>query len=168
MKLTVGRKSVIARNINNVFWSIISLCIGGAFLLYVTHLNNTHDSTFIGLFDDYKLENEEIPLVVFGTTISVIFLFVFLVQICEAFIGVHYFKKTETNIDTNKIIQSTYGFPYSKDLKSITVDDISKVNINQSTIQRIFGCGDIAIKGYSNSNYSKTDFKVYIEGIDDV
>jgi hypothetical protein len=168
MKLTVGRKSVIARNINSVLWSIVSFLVVYGFVTFVKYLLKKYEVGIWKLFCDSDLGLGEFLGVVFGVVAAVIFLYILIAQIFDLLIGVYYFKKTETIISDSEIVQSIYGFPYSKNFKTIIISDILKVQVNQSSIERIFGCGDIYIKGYSNANYSKEKFKLWICGLDSV
>jgi hypothetical protein len=168
MKLTVGKKAVIARSISSILWASLPASIIYTYILYIRLLIEKYDVDLSYIFEGFDINGLEFLAVIIGTITTVIFVVILLSHIYNLVIGIHYFKKSETIISSSKIVQSTYGFPYSKDLETILISDILKVEINQSSIERMLGCGDIYIKGYSNSNFSKTKFKLYIEGLDSV
>lgn len=146
MKIKVGKKSVIARNINRILWIINFISLD---IIYFKYLGYNDSDEIILLF-------------------AIFILILLIVNVIDLVIGVHYYKKTTTTITGGEIIQTTYRFPYSKNIQSIIASDITGIKVEQSSINRILGCGDIIIKGYSNSNYSKTKFSITIYGVDNV
>jgi len=168
MKLEVGKNSVIASIITRITWLIASTLTIYLFCLYINRLMNKYNETLREFFDGYSANGSEFALIVLGGIVALLFALSFVYQTWYLLIGVHYYSKTTTEIRDNVINQTSYTFPYGKDLGNIIIDDISKITLTQSSIQRLLGCGNIIIKGYSNSNYSKTSFIINIEGIDSV
>lgn len=168
MKLTVGRKSVIARNINSILWGFASFLIIRGFVRYIKYLMVKYNTGAFKIIDDYDSTAGEVFVIILGYMIIFLFSAILVTKVFDLFVGIHYFKKTKTEISRNIITQFTYRFPYSKDFKTILISDILEVGIKQSSVERAFRCGNIYIKGYSNSNYSKTNFKIYIKGLDSV
>jgi uncharacterized membrane protein YdbT with pleckstrin-like domain len=169
MKITVGKKSIIARNIKSVLCIIASSLVIYLYSMFYTHVVEKYNRTMLDVFSsNYSASVGDQVVFIFGLTISLFLLVVLIVNIIYLTIDIHYFKKSETNIDYNRIIKVTYGFPFNNAIKEIIVADISSITVNQSSVQRMFGCGSIHIDGYSNSNYSKTDFSVNIYGVDSV
>ena len=169
MKLTVGNKSVIVSAINSALWSIISFAIIYAYYVFYCHIVEKYSRTMSDVWaSNYMATIGDQFAFIGGLIIAIICLAVLIYNVLYVLIGVHYYKKTKTNITSQEIIYTTYGFPFNNSVKSIIVDDISSIEVNQSSIQRLLGCGNIYIKGYSNSNYSKTDFSINIDGLDSV
>lgn len=164
--ISTGKKAMRITIINNVFYMVIAVIVSLLYSSWLEHLMSKYNISLSEVFEMYDLNSGESFVIIVATIAIVVFLIIFIVSFCYIAIGYAYTKKRLVVFDEDVIHVTSYGFPYTRDNNQYAFSRITEIKLNQSSLERIYGCGTIFIEGHAKANGSKDKFSIWIHNID--
>jgi hypothetical protein len=157
---------------SDVFWGVI-ISIAAYFLWGTIRETLTEVSTLageqVGYFAAFKhLEvNSDFWLIGQGIVLVIMVLFVLseLWDLLDCFYKAKWISTI--NLDTKTINEKTFNFPLRAGDEDTRFDRVTKINVQQSSLQKLLGIGSVVLTIIRNENFESKEMFVCIEFLTD-